>query len=260
MDLERVTVQGTTIAIRQAGSGRKDSVHFVWAHGWGCSSLQLLPLAESLASFGYSSLIDFPGFGESPPPPGVWGTAEYSDAVAQWLERLPQERRVWIGHSFGCRVGIQLSARHPGLLNGMVLIAAAGLRPRRKPLAKVKVGVRRNLFKAARLILSEGPRLDWLRARMGSSDYRNAGPLRAILTRVVNEDLASEAKAVECPTLLIYGSADQDTPLELGGQLNRLIRGSRLITLEGFNHHNILTEGRHQLSRQILQFVDGVKG
>jgi pimeloyl-ACP methyl ester carboxylesterase len=103
----------------------------VWAHGWGHTHANLLPLAEAMRPSAESALIDFPGFGASPLPPEVWGTAEYADAVAEWLATLPPGRRLWVAHSFGCRVGLQLAARHPGAVDGLFLIAAAGLRPRR---------------------------------------------------------------------------------------------------------------------------------
>ena len=58
--------------------------------------------------------------------------ADYADAFAEWLSTLPRARRIWIGHSFGCRVGLQLAARHPATVDGLFLIAAAGL-PRTGP-------------------------------------------------------------------------------------------------------------------------------
>src|SRR5207248_3158287 len=90
-----------------------------------------------------------PGFGASPPPPAVWGTADYADAMAEWIATLPAGRRVWIGHSFGCRVGLQLAARHPDSVHGIVLIAAAGLPPRRSPAARMRIAARRWAFRLA---------------------------------------------------------------------------------------------------------------
>src|SRR5438045_2682906 len=109
----------------------------------------LLPLAESLRRAAPSVLVDFPGFGESPVPPGAWGTEDYADAMAEWLARLPAGRRVWIGHSFGSRVGLQLAARHPESVQGLFLIAAAGLPPQRSPAARIRFAARRWAFRIA---------------------------------------------------------------------------------------------------------------
>ena len=259
MKPESVSSRTSRFAITHVGQEREDAIHVIWGHGWGQSSTALFPLAESMGRFACSSLIDFPGFGNSPLPPNSWGTADYADAVAEWLKSTSCGSCVWVGHSFGGRVGIQLAARHPGLLSGMVLIAGAGL-PRRRSLSeKFRVLCRRYAFRAAKLVVAEGPRRELLRARFGSSDYRTAGPLRPILTRVVNEDLTAVAKTVECPVLLLYGDRDRDTPPEIGERLHRALPNSKLIVLQGFDHHTILLEGRHQVLRQILGFLEGIQ-
>src|SRR5947199_6674289 len=81
----------------------------IWGHGWGHTHAGLLPIAEAVQGIAPSLLVDFPGFGASPMPPAAWGTADYADAVAEWLAGLPAKRRVWIGHSFGSRVGLRLA-------------------------------------------------------------------------------------------------------------------------------------------------------
>ena len=114
--------------------------------------------------------------------------------MAEWLGGLPPARRIWIAHSFGCRVGLQLAARHPETLAGLFLIAAAGLPPQRTPWARARVAVRRWAFRLARQFTPEGPARDRLRARFGSADYRAAGPLRPILVKAVSEDLTAVAE------------------------------------------------------------------
>src|SRR5579862_818189 len=116
MLLERqdINAAGTQFAaFRLAGSAPAAAPELVWAHGWAHSHLSLLPLAEAMRGRVDSRLVDLPGFGASPPPPGPWGTEDYADAMAGWLASLPLRKRVWVGHSFGCRVGLQLAARHP---------------------------------------------------------------------------------------------------------------------------------------------------
>lgn len=256
MHLEHTVEAGTKLAITNIGAPEKNRIHLIWGHGWGQSAAALVPLAETLKPFASSSVIDFPGFGKSSTPPESWGTAEYADFIAEWMGRLPVSRVVWAGHSFGGRVGIQLAARHPGLLSGMVLIASAGLRRRRTLGERLRFGLRKTAFKTARRFIREGPHLDRLRQRFGSADYRSAGAMRPILTRVVGEDLSEQAKAVRCPTLLIYGTADTETPPEIGERLKALIPKSELALLTGFNHLSVLSEGRHQVILRIRKFLE----
>lgn len=256
MDLGYTVESGTKLAITEIGITQENRPHLVWGHGWGQSAAALEPLAETMKALASSSLIDFPGFGKSGNPPDSWGTAEYADFVAEWMARLPARRPVWIGHSFGGRVGIQLAARHPKLVSGMVLIAAAGLRRHRTLPQNLRLHLRRAAFKTARRFAREGPQLDRLRQRFGSADYGRAGAMRPIFTRVVGEDLSEQAKAVECPTLLIYGTADTETPPEMGERFKALIPNSELVLLGGFNHLSVLSEGRHQVALRIRKFLE----
>ena len=258
MRQETVRARGAEMAVfHLSGGGSSTAPLLVWAHGWGHTHGNLLPLAETMRT-ARSALVDFPGFGASPLPPGVWGTADYADACADWLVELPPGRRIWIGHSFGCRVGLQLAARHPEMIDALFLIAAAGLQPRRSPKQKLRLTARRWAFRLARSLVPEGPARERLRRRFGSADYASAGPLRPILSKTVSEDLTEVARRVRCPTVLVYGDNDRETPPETGERLRALIPDSRLYLLRGFDHWNVLTEGRHQVAHRLAEFVESL--
>ena len=259
MNSEYVTAEGTRFAVTEVAQARANGLHLIWGHGWGQSGAAFQPVAEILKPFAGSTLIDFPGFGRSGMPPEKWGTADYADAVADWLGTFSSRRFVWIGHSFGGRVGIQLAARHPRLLAGMVLIAAAGLPRHRGVLERFQKNARVMTFKVAKRFVRQGPDSDRLRQRFGSADYRQAGAMRTVLLRAVREDLTPEARRIECPTLLIYGMQDSETPPEIGHRLNKLITGSQLALLEGFTHLSVLTDGRHQVATRIRRFLEQIE-
>jgi pimeloyl-ACP methyl ester carboxylesterase len=257
VNAETMRVRGADLAVfRLAGDSAAGPVELIWGHGWGHTHKNLLPLAQAMRRTARSVLIDFPGFGASPLPPGAWDTADYADAVAEWLAGLAPARRIWIAHSFGCRVGLQLAARHPERLAGLFLIAAAGLPPRRSPWARLRVAARRWTFRLARQFTREGPARDRLRDRFGSADYRAAGELRPILVKAVTEDLSAAARAVRCPSVLVVGDRDRETPPELATRLNSLMPQSRLVVLRGFDHWSILTDGRHQITQLLGEFIE----
>jgi pimeloyl-ACP methyl ester carboxylesterase len=254
---ETVRAGGAEIAVFHVdGESPGQTPLLIWAHGWGHTHRAFLGLAESVRRSASSLLLDFPGFGASPPPPAVWGTADYADAAAEWLATLPPGRRVWIGHSFGCRVGLQLAARHPDAVQGLFLIAAAGLPPQRSLAARVRIAVRRSAFRIARRLTPEGPARDRLRQRFGSADYRQAGAMRPILVKTVSEDLSEAARAVRCPVVLVYGENDRETPPEIGVRLQHLIPDAQLHVLRGFDHWTVLTEGQHQLAHRLGEFLE----
>lgn len=254
-----VRVRGAEMAVLDlGGESRPGAPLLVWAHGWGHTHRNLLPLAEATRRLGESVLLDLPGFGDSPPPPASWGTEDYADAVAEFLAARPGGKRIWIGHSFGCRVGLRLASRHPALVDGLFLIAAAGLPRTRSLPERVRIAARRWAFRAARRLTPEGPRREALRVRFGSADYARAGPMRPILVKTVGEDLSEAARTVACPTVLLYGDRDGETPPEIGARLNKLMPQSQLIVLRGFDHWSVLTEGRHQIVQRLSEFVEQI--
>ncbi|HZK92475.1 MAG TPA: alpha/beta fold hydrolase [Stellaceae bacterium] len=238
---------GGFAAYRLAGAAPAAAPEVIWAHGWGHNHTALAPLAQAMQQRADSWLVDLPGFGASPPP-GPWGTEDYADAMAEWIGTLPQRRRIWVGHSFGCRVGLQLAARHPGAVDGLFLIAAAGLPPHRTLAARARRLPRRLAFRLLRAVTPEGPARDRLRQRHGSADYRAAGAMRPVLVKAVNEDLSEAARRIRLPVVLVHGEADAESPPEIAARLHALIAGSRLHLLRGFDHWSILTDGRHQVT------------
>jgi pimeloyl-ACP methyl ester carboxylesterase len=254
---EVVRVRGTDLALfHLEGDSAAGVVELIWAHGWGQTHEALLPLAQAMRRSARSILIDFPGFGASPLPPAPWSTADYADAMAEWLAGRPPARRIWVAHSFGCRVGLQLAARHSGMLGGLFLIAAAGLPQRRTAWARVRVAARSRAFRLARRLTREGPARERLRARFGSADYRAAGALRPILVKSVIEDLTPVAGAVRVPTVLVYGDRDRETPPEMGARFHSLMPQSRLYVLRGFDHWSLLTEGRHLIIQRLGELME----
>jgi pimeloyl-ACP methyl ester carboxylesterase len=232
----------------------------VWGHGWGQDWRAMAGLAESLPRFAAHMLVDFPGFGRSAAPAEAWGTEDYADAVARLIAAHRHGKKViWVGHSFGGRVGLQLAARHGELVDGLFLIAAAGLPRRRGLVERLSYWGRVRAYKAA-MRLAPILRIDQdrLRERFGSADYRAAGEMRAILVKVVNEDLTEVARRVRCPTLLLYGAEDTETPPEIGQRLSRLLPGAELSVLAGQDHYSILDQGRHLVLKRLTSFVEKV--
>lgn len=233
----------------------KHSQPIYWGHGWGQSHLAFMPLAESLKQYGQHIVLDFPGFGQSPRPAENWDTAAYADAIAAHLKAAGSPPIIWISHSFGGRVGVQLASRHPELVKGLVLIAGAGLKRKRPPLKSLYFKGRIALYKALKKLIPLGLSQDWLYAKFGSRDYKSAGEMRDIFRSVIAEDLTPQAQSITAPTLLIYGSADTETPPEFGQRYHGLIRNSALHILDGQDHYTVLGNGRHQVANLLQGFI-----
>ncbi|MFN8829237.1 MAG: alpha/beta fold hydrolase [Labrys sp. (in: a-proteobacteria)] len=234
-----------------------ETPHVIWGHGWGQSHAAFLPLARTLERHAHHTVLDFPGFGESPIPPAVWGTQDYADALADWLRTLPRGRRVYVGHSFGCRVALRLAARHPDVVDALVLAAGAGLKRQRSLVERARIFVKVRLYKTLKLAERLGLDVSAQKARFGSADYRNAGALRPIFVAVIAEDQTEVARQIRCPVALLYGEKDGETPPEIGERLSKLIPGATLAVLPGLDHYSILTDGAPQITYAVSRMLEG---
>jgi len=236
--------------------GSKNAPLVVWGHGWGQSHASFLELCAPLENSAKHVIVDFPAFGASNFPPDVWGTREYADHMAAFIKSQSDAPIIWVGHSFGCRVGLQLATHYPELIKGMVLIAGAGI-PKKLPLHKsLYFKGRIKLYKALKKLIPFGLNEEWLLKKFGSADYANADPrLRQILVKVVNEDLRDIAPSITCPVHFIYGEDDRETPPQIGKTLSGLISGSKLTLLKGQDHYSVLGSGRHQVTSLLKDFI-----
>jgi len=255
--LAAFTADGARHAYQALGRPLEEGVpHVVWGHGWGQDHRAFLPLAGSLARSAHHTVLDFPGFGESPRPAADWDTTNYADALSNWLQALPRARRIYVGHSFGGRVGLRLAASHPEAVDAMVLVAGAGLKRRRSLAERARIALRVRAFKALKLLERLGVDVSARKARFGSADYRNAGAMRPIFVKVIGEDQSEGARMIRCPVSLIYGDQDDETPPEIGERLSRLIPGATLTVLRGLDHHSVLTDGGPQIVHAVNQMLE----
>lgn len=233
------------------------AVRLIWLHGWGQDRRAFAALAPQFSASANNYLVDLPGFGQSPPPPEAWSSLDYANSLADWLRQMQAQPTILIGHSLGCRVSLQLAKHYPELVQGMCLIAAAGLQKKPSAKQKLRVFTYKTLAKLARLIDStlKTQLLDKLRDHFGSKDYRNAKAMRGTLVKIVNEDLASVASVIKQPTVLIYGEQDTETPVAFGQRFAALLSNSELLVLPHFDHWSILTSGYHQVATQIKKYL-----
>lgn len=228
----------------------------VFGHGWGRSYRDFIPVAEALAPIANSYLIDFPGFGDTPRPKEAWGTQDYAEHLITHLrEAYGLERFTWVGHSFGGRVGMRIAAAHPSVLRHLVLVASAGIPRTRTMLQKLRGRRRSWAFKIRKSMAKSDEALDALEKQYGSPDYihsREIG-MRDIFVRTVNEDQTKTLPQIACPTTIIYGGKDVDTPVEVGQRLADGIADARLIICPHFDHISILDRGRHQIALSVKE-------
>lgn len=148
---------------------------------------------------------------------------DYADAAQETLERLGIDDAIVIGHSFGGRVAIMLAADRCPRVRAIVLVDAAGLKPRRG----WKYFARRIKYLCAKACKRS---LD----NCGSPDYRALSPvMKKTFVNVVNHTLDGYVHKIQVPTLIVWGRHDKDTPMYMARKLHRAVSDSAIVTLEG---------------------------
>ncbi len=208
-------------------------------HGWGVSGEAFAGLGKTLEDRFAVIAVDLPGFGWSAPPPAAWGSLDYATHIHRFMHVVGIRSAHVLGHSFGGRVAIALAAHFPQRVRRLVLVASGGIRPWRTARYYVTVGAAklvRRLF-APSIWGHRGERLrSALLNRFGSRDYRQAGPMRPTLVKLVNEDARPLLVEVRAPTLIVWGNRDREVPEASMRIMARGIRGARLEILEGAGH------------------------
>lgn len=204
----------------------------VFLHGWGANSSAFLFVAKSICASYRVTLIDFFGFGKSDEPKRVYDVNAYAKGVRELLDKTGIERAVLVGHSFGGRVALELAAYYPQIVDSLVLIDSAGIKPRRGIKYYAKVLAHKLLKKIGKSGLS------------GSSDYRELSPvMKRTFINVVNYDQRKLLKLVHCPTAVFWGAKDKDTPLYMYRCFLKHIKGANGFILDG-GHFSYVDDAR----------------
>ena len=229
----------------------------VLLHGWGTSSQSLSAIAASLANGFRVLVMDLPGFGWSQAPPVAWGTADYAAHVERLMDELAITRASLVGHSFGGRIAISMSAGHPARVSRLVLVASAGIRPPRGIGYYVRVGIAKTVRRFFSLPVwgRSGKRIiAKVYGRVGSRDFRVAGQMRPTLVRVVNEDLTPLLPKVEAPTLILWGDQDREVPRSAMDTMAARIPGARLVVFDGAGHFPFL-DAPGEFAQTVISFL-----
>lgn len=196
--------------------------------------------------------LDLPGFGASQIPKQVWGVGDYAEIVKGFIEKLDLKNITIVGHSFGGRVGIKLAAKYPVLISKLVLVDSAGF---------AMDSSRKNLIGTAAKIVKPFFKLKFmqgLRAKIyktiGAEDYLATPELQQTFVKVTQEDLSEDMKKIICPTLIITGENDMDTPVEFGQRMNFLILNSKFSILKNAGHFSFIDKPQ-EFASQLFDFI-----
>jgi pimeloyl-ACP methyl ester carboxylesterase len=215
-ELRETNVGAQPFRWRTTGTGPP----LVFVHGLSGSSRWWDTVLPSLAESYECHLLDVPRFGSALRPDE---TAEW---VARWMDAGALEHVGLVGHSVGGAAAARLAALRPELVDALVLVSAVGI-----PFGRRLNGYVLPLIATLR---TTGPRF-LTRLALDASRNGPSSLLRGGLY-AARADVREEARAIQAPTLLVWGDRDTIVPFAVADEWRRAIPQARLVVLGGAGH------------------------
>ena len=253
-------LENKNIYASDSGQGldkNKDTIVFL--HGSGLSHIVWSLAEQFFSSKNFNVLsIDLPGHGNSDGP-----CLDSIEKIADWLEKvfvkLQLKNLILVGHSQGCLGILEYSSRYKERIKKLVFVGGSN-----------KMPVHPDLIELAQNGHSDAVKLMMKWGYEGSKKFIGGNPVEKIIQspRDISEILAVDlkacnnysngseaAKAINLPSMLIYGELDKMVNLEAGKKFSNLIKNSTTHVIKGCGHM-IMIEKAFEMREKILEFLN----
>ena len=247
----QVIINNLLVSYSESGNG---AMALLFLHGWRSNKEVWVQVIKNLSIINNQLsiiAIDLPGFGSSQMPSEPMTVGDYAEVVKGLIEKLELKNVILVGHSFGGRVGIKLASQNPNLISKLVLVDSAGFamdsgkksaialvakiaKPFFKP--KIMQGLRKGIYKA-----------------IGAEDYLATPELQKTFVNIVSEDLTEDMRRISVPTLIVWGNADKETPVEFLYKMKSLIPNTKYQILSNAGHFSFL-DNPEEFAQALLAF------
>ncbi|MGH2406840.1 MAG: alpha/beta fold hydrolase [Candidatus Limnocylindrales bacterium] len=212
---------------------------------------------------------DLPGFGATPlphPAPEVLEIEVLAEGLADLLRHLAARPAVVGGVAIGGYIAIELAARHPEAVRGLVLMGnraapdSPAMAPKREEVARLALDAGSAAVADELASQPLGPDAsadvrERVRSMIVAADPLGIAALVRGLAR--RPDPTPALEGLRVPVLVIGGSLDPFTPPAEATRLTGLIPGARLVELTGVGHHAPL-EAPDRVTAAINAFMASV--
>jgi 3-oxoadipate enol-lactonase len=213
--------------------------------------------------------VDHRDTGDSDLTPAPYTTADQADDVAAMLKALGIQQAAIVGISMGGFISLELTLRHPELVEKLVLTSTSAggpthVQPGPEMLAML-AGDRRGMEpgevgrQTYALIMAPGyaeHHPEVMERVTENARYRPqpAEAYRRQLQACMGHNASDRLDQIHVPTLVVHGEADPLVPVENGKYLAAHIPGARLILYPDTGHIPII-ERADEYNRDVLAFL-----
>jgi pimeloyl-ACP methyl ester carboxylesterase len=198
--------------------------------------------------------IDLPGHGKSTGH-GRDSVAAYADFIEAFVAELALDQVTLIGHSLGGAIVQMLALRAPDWFSSIILVGT-GVRLKVHP--DILEGLLTNFAAAIDIICrwAFGPTASQTLIETGRRVMLNTPPevIHGDYSACNQFDLMDKVAAINVPTLVVSGTADQLTPVKYGQYLSNNIPGATQAVIEDAGHYMAL-EKPEEFTRIVADFL-----
>jgi 2-hydroxy-6-oxonona-2,4-dienedioate hydrolase len=228
-------------------------------HGLGGAKEHWMGNFGALAAGYHVYAIDQIGFGHSDKPLLDYKIATFVDFLYAFMQTQNIGKATLVANSMGGWVALDFTVQHPGMVEKLVLVDAAGLawlRPIGVDLNPASLAAMRTLIESVfydKKIVSDGAVQHAFAERMRNNDgYTIQHTWAGFATTPQFED--AKLASIHVPTLVMWGRQDELIPLASGEKLRDGIKGAKLVVFDQCGHVPMI-EKSEEFNHALLEFL-----
>ncbi|MFA6266978.1 MAG: alpha/beta fold hydrolase [Pseudolabrys sp.] len=232
------------IAVEHAGAGEA----VIFMHGIGGNRRNWRDQIPAFSKYFKAIAWDARGYGDSDDYEGPLNFHSYADDVVRVLDHFGVERGTLVGLSMGGRIAMDFAARHADRLKTLVLCDThkgfAGLSPeartafiasRKEPLVNGKEP-KDIAGPVAKTLIGPNASKEAYEALVDSMSRLHKESYIKSIEASVNMDVRTDLDNIAVPTMVVVGSADRLTTVDMARSIASDIPGAELSIIEGAGH------------------------
>jgi len=230
---------------------------------------QYLPLVKA----GYRVIaITLRGFGQSDKPYGKYDYDQFASDIKAVLDKLDIEDATLGGHSMGGAIALHYVAKYNSAhVSKLALFAAAAPVHTKKPDYPYPLFTKEEITNwvdrvsvdrpallntiGERFVLSATSVPAGIGAWLGGIEMQSSAyAMEQALIALRDEDLRGDLPKIKIPTLIMQAKQDRIVAFALAEQMNKAIKGSKLISFEN-SGHALFIEEKDKFNEEFLKFL-----
>lgn len=252
-----IQVFGQKILYYEAGQGP----NVILIHGLGADASSWMFNIAPLSEKHHVLALDQIGFGQSSKPLVDYKIGTFVDFLQEFMRVLNIPKASLVGNSLGGWIAADFAARHPEMVEKLVLVDSAGAKPEGE--LRLAIDLNPATLEGTRKVLEyivydKRWVNDQLVRQVFEKRLRNSDgyTIERVLAGVFagNQYLDDKLSAIHAPTLIVWGRNDGLTLPSSGEQLQKSIPGAKLIVFDECGHIPQM-EKPAEFNRTLMEFL-----